>query len=76
MTYFIQNPCWQWVLTFHTGLNHPISAVELIFGGVNVVICLYHEKQQITNTHKVHLKAKLHSLRKDVRIACLPIVTP
>ena len=46
MTSFMQNPCWQRVLTFHRGLNHPISAVELIFGGINVVICLYHEKQQ------------------------------
>lgn len=46
MTYFMRNPRQQGVLTFHTGLNHAINAVELIFGGVNVVICLYHEKQQ------------------------------
>jgi hypothetical protein len=49
MTYFRWNPRWPRVLTFHTGLYHAIKAVELIFGSVNTVICLYHEKQQTTN---------------------------
>ena len=46
MTGFMRKAPPERVLTFHMGLNHPINAVELIFGGVNVVVCLYHEKQQ------------------------------